>query len=42
MNLGCQLVFFLYDLVDELDLSVILIPVQAKVRSAEKAFDPRI
>ena len=32
----------LLDLVDELDLSAILIPVQAKDPRAEKGFDPRV
>ena len=35
-------VYFLLDLVDELDLSVILIPAQAKEPRGEKGFDPRM
>ncbi|TVS02139.1 MAG: transposase, partial [Cyanobium sp. PLM2.Bin73] len=35
-------VYFLLDLVDELDLSEILIPPQAKDSRGEKGFDPRI
>ena len=35
-------VYFLLDLVDELDLSEILIPVQAKDPRGEKGFDPRM
>ena len=35
-------VYFLLDLVDELDLSEILIPAQAKDPSGEKGFDPRM
>ena len=33
-------VYFLLDLVDELDLSAILIPAQAKDPRGEKGFDP--
>ena len=35
-------VYFLLDLVDELDLSAILIPAQAKDPRGEKGFDPRM
>jgi transposase len=35
-------VYFLLDLVDELDLSEILIPAQAKDPRGEKGFDPRM
>jgi len=35
-------VYFLLDLIDELDLSVILIPAQAKDPRGEKGFDPRM
>ena len=35
-------VYFLLDLVDELDLSAILIPAQAKDSRGEKGFDPRM
>ena len=35
-------VYFLLDLVDELDLSEILIPAQAKDPRGEKGFNPRI
>ncbi len=35
-------VYFLLDLVDELDLSVILIPAQSKDPRGEKGFDPRM
>ena len=34
--------YFLLDLVDELDLSAILIPAQAKDPRGEKGFDPRM
>ncbi|APD49144.1 MULTISPECIES: IS1182 family transposase [unclassified Synechococcus] len=37
-----HLVYFLLDLVDELDLSAILLPAQAKDPLGEKGFDPRI
>jgi len=35
-------VFFLLDLLDEPDLSAILIPAQAKDLRGEKGFDPRM
>jgi len=35
-------VYFLLDLVDELDLSEILIPAQAKDPRGERGFDPRM
>jgi hypothetical protein len=35
-------VYFLLDLVDELDLSEVLIPAQAKDPRGEKGFDPRM
>ncbi len=35
-------VYFLLDLVDELDLSVILIQAQAKNRRSDKGYDPRM
>ncbi len=35
-------VYFLLDLVDELDLSKVLIPAQAKDPRGEKGFDPRM
>jgi hypothetical protein len=35
-------VYFLLDLVDELDLSVIVIPAQSKDPRGEKGFDPRM
>jgi len=35
-------VYFLLDLVDELDLSQVLIPAQAKDPRGEKGFDPRM
>jgi len=35
-------VYFLLDLVDELDLSDILIPAQAKDPRGKKGFDPRM
>jgi hypothetical protein len=35
-------VYFLLDLVDELDLSQILVPAQSKVSRGEKGFDPRM
>ena len=34
--------YFLLDLVDELDLSEILIPAQSKDPRGEKGFDPRM
>ena len=34
--------YFLLDLVDELDISQILIPAQAKDPRGEKRYDPRI
>ncbi|QVL52578.1 MAG: transposase [Cyanobium sp. M30B3] len=34
--------YFLLDLVDELDLSQVLIPAQAKDPRREKGFDPRM
>ena len=39
---GDHQVYFLLDLVDELDLSAILIPAQAKDPRGEKGFDPRM
>jgi hypothetical protein len=35
-------VYFLLDLVDELDLSQVLIPAQSKDPRGEKGFDPRM
>jgi hypothetical protein len=35
-------VYFLLDLVDELDLSVILLPAQARNLRSEKGFEPRM
>ena len=35
-------VYFLLDLVDELDLSAIVIPAQSKDPRGEKGFDPRM
>ncbi len=35
-------VYFLLDMVDELDLSAIVIPAQAKDPRGEKGFDPRM
>jgi hypothetical protein len=35
-------VYFLLDLLDELDLSEVLIPAQAKDPRGEKGFDPRM
>jgi hypothetical protein len=35
-------VYFLLDLVDELDLSQVLIPAQAKDPRGEKGFDPKM
>jgi hypothetical protein len=35
-------VYFLLDLVEELDLSAILIPAEAKHHRGEKGFDPRM
>jgi len=39
---GKSKTYFLLDLVDELDLSEILIPAQAKDPRGEKGFDPRM